>query len=155
ARQAEELGLIVLDGAEEGVVVGGAVGGEFAGDEVDVTGGGDGVGVGGVLRREGGIVAVYVGSGGRFDSRVRREVKTDAGLHVEGSAEFDGRFGVSGRIGKADEGEHCGDADGLFRPVDEFRLRDFVFDGEGIFGGVRIGSGNAGDFAAEAVGEGE
>lgn len=48
AVEGEKLGLVGLHGVEEGVVVGGTCGGDLAEDEVDVAGGGGGVGLRGI-----------------------------------------------------------------------------------------------------------
>jgi len=59
--------LVVLDGAEEGVVVGGAVGGDLARQEIQVARGGDRAGAGLVIGGEGGVIADYGGCGGGTD----------------------------------------------------------------------------------------
>ena len=64
SNEGEELGLVGLDGMEEGVVVSGAGGGDFAQQKIDVTRGGDGLTSCGVLGAEGGVIAVDGGTRG-------------------------------------------------------------------------------------------
>jgi len=60
-----------------------------------------------------------------------------------------------GRIGHANLRQQRRNTDRFFGPVDKFGLGDFVFDGERVFGGGGVGGVDAGDLAAEAVGDGE
>src|SRR5216684_3323638 len=104
--EGEELGLVGLDGMEEGVVVGGAGGGNFAQQEIDVTRGGDGLASSGVLGAEGSVIAVDGRTRGDLCGGARWKMKGNAGLHFERSAQFDGRSssaggGFGGRIGQA------------------------------------------------------
>ena len=106
SNEGEELGLVGLDGMEEGVVVGGAGGGNFAQQEIDVTGGGDGLASCGVLGAEGSVIAVDGSACGDLCGGARGEMKRNAGLHFERSAQFDGRSSSAGggfgrRIGQA------------------------------------------------------
>ena len=125
--QGEELGLIGLDGVEEGGVVGGTVGGDLAAQEVDVTGGGDGAGIGVVAGGEGGVVAVDDGAGGKFDAGAGWKMEGYARLHVERGAQVDRRcfVGVSdfaGKIGYGQNRERSGDAHRFLGPVHELGL---------------------------------
>jgi hypothetical protein len=87
------LGLIVLDGVEEGGIVGGALGGDLARKKVDVAGGGDGEGFGGVLRGEGGVIADDGCAGRESWSCAGREVQSHVSFNFQGGAELDGRDG--------------------------------------------------------------
>src|SRR5450755_427625 len=95
-RQGEALGLVGLDGVEEGGVVGGAVGGDLAVEEIDVAGSGDDGVLGAVAGGEGGVVAIDDRSGGDFDAGTRGEVEGQAGVYVERGAQIDGASGGAG-----------------------------------------------------------
>src|SRR6266850_4115206 len=56
--EGEVLGFVVPDGAEEGVVVGGALGGDLPQEKIDMARGGDGRAFRGVLGGEGSVVAL-------------------------------------------------------------------------------------------------
>src|SRR6266704_2382507 len=72
---------------EEGVVVGGAGGRNFAQQEIDVTGGGDGLASCGVLGAEGSVIAVDGRTRGDLCGGARGEMKRNAGLHSARSAD--------------------------------------------------------------------
>jgi len=83
------LGLVVQDGVEEGVVICGAVGGNFPQEEMDVTGGADYRTLHGVLRGEGGVIALDGCAGGRTDCRAGGKMEGHVGVDFERGAEFD------------------------------------------------------------------
>ena len=89
AFEGEVLGLVVPDGAEEGVVVGGALGGDFSQKKIDVARGGDGQAFGGVLRSESGVIALDGGSGGSLRGGAGRKTQRHMRFDFEGRAEFD------------------------------------------------------------------
>ena len=84
--QGEVLRLIGLDGVEEGGVVGGAIGGDLAVEEIDVAGGADDGVLGAVARGEGGVVAIDHRAGGDFDAGAWWEVQGEASVYVERGA---------------------------------------------------------------------
>src|SRR5216684_1957631 len=106
AVEGEILGLVVEDGTEEGVVVGGAGGGDLPKQKVDVAGSGDGQTLGGVLGGEGGVIASDGSAGWGGGGRAGGKMQSHVGFDFEGSAEFDGGSGgtwgrVCGRVGQA------------------------------------------------------
>src|SRR6266446_41502 len=72
--EGEELGLVALDGVEEGVVVSGAGGGDLTEEEIHAARGGDGVSLGGVMGGERGVVAYDRSAGGRLSGCAGREM---------------------------------------------------------------------------------
>ena len=154
------MGLVALDGVEEGVVVGSALGGDLPQKKMDVAGRGDDRPFGGVLGRVAGVIALD-GSAGRRDCGCGgRKMQGHVGFDFEGRAQFNGRRGstcggLCGQIGQAKLGKRSGDAYRFLRPIDEFRLGDFVIDGEGLFRRVRVGGVHASHLPAEPVGQRE
>ena len=104
------MGLVVEDGTEEGVVVGGAGGGDLTQEKVDVAGSSDGQTLGGVLGGKGGVIALDGSGSWRGGGRAGGKAECHVGFDFEGSAEFDGRCsgawsGLCGRIGQAQLGQ--------------------------------------------------
>src|SRR6266403_2629991 len=106
AVEGEKLGLIALNGVEESVVVGGAVGGDLPEQKVDVARGGGYLSFRGVLGGESGVVALDGGASWRGNDRAGGNVQGHVGFDFERSAKFDGRSSrawglLCGRIGQA------------------------------------------------------
>lgn len=146
-----------MDGVEEGGVIGGSVGGDLAVEEVDVAGSGDDACPDVVSGGEGGVVAIDDRAGRDFDAGAWWKAEGDAGIYIERDAEVDGGSGASGfrfrgQFRDAELREQGWNADGFFRPVDEFGLRDLVFDGERKFRGGRVRGTDRCDVAAQSVG---
>ena len=87
AVEGEFLSFVVLDGADEGVVVGGTRGRDFAKKELEMARGGDGGTGRGILRCEFGVIALDGGAGGYLSGSARRKVKDHAGLDLERRAQ--------------------------------------------------------------------
>lgn len=68
------LGLVGLNGVQEGRVVSGMVGGDLAVEEIDVAGCGDYGALGVIAGHESGVVAVDDGAGGNFRAGAWREM---------------------------------------------------------------------------------
>src|SRR5467141_1112618 len=93
AVEGEVLGLVVLNDAKEGVVIGGAARGNLPQQKVDMARGRDGQSFRGVLRGEGGVVALDGGAGGDARGCSRREMQSHLGLDFQRRTEFDGGGG--------------------------------------------------------------
>ena len=88
--EGEDLGLVGLDGVEEGGVVDGAGGGDLAKDEIDVPRSKDDVSFGGVVGREGCVVTLNRCSAGSLDRYAGWKMQDEAGLDVQRRAQIDG-----------------------------------------------------------------
>src|ERR1700693_3142828 len=97
AVEGEVLGFVVLDGAEEGVVVGGAFGGDLSQEKIDVPRGGDDRAFRGILGGKGGVVALDGSSCGSLRVCAGRKMQGHVRFDLEGRAEFDGGRGGAGR----------------------------------------------------------
>src|SRR6266481_10041554 len=91
--EGEVLGLVGEDDAEEGVVVGGAFGGDLPKQKVNMARGCDGQSFRGVLGGEGGVIALDGGAGGDARGCSRREMQSHLGLDFQRRTEFDGGGG--------------------------------------------------------------
>ena len=97
--QSQELGLIGLDGVEEGGVVGATIGVDIAMEKVNVADGRDGSGLRVVAGGERGVVAIDDRARGGFDARSRGKMQGDAGVDIEWVAEIDGTSFIFGFAG--------------------------------------------------------
>src|SRR5258708_24199597 len=88
AVEGKVLGLVVLDGAEEGVVVGGALGGDLPQQKVDMARGGDHQGFCGILGGEGGVIALDGSACRRGGRRAGGKVECHLGFDFKWSAEL-------------------------------------------------------------------
>ncbi len=160
AVEGEILGFVVLDSAEESIVVGGALSGDLSQEKIDVARGGDGRAFRGILGGEGSIVALDGRAGGSLYAGAGRKMQGHVRFNVEWGAKLDGRRGAAGRwfcgrIGQANLRQQRGDMHGLLGPIDEFGHGDFVIESERLARGGRVGCGDAGHLSTEPIGDGE
>src|SRR6266404_3647707 len=97
AVEGEILGFVVLDSAEESIVVGGALSGDLSQEKIDVARGGDGRAFRGILGGEGSIVALDGRAGGSLYAGAGRKMQGHVRFNVEWGAKLDGRRGAAGR----------------------------------------------------------
>src|SRR5271163_1267046 len=157
AFQSKDLGFVVLDGAEESAVIGGAISGNFFQDEIQAAGGGQRRILRGILGSVGGEVAADRSACGNLYGCSSGDMNCRGYLDIERSPQvYGGGRRSRGRlcrwIGKSEQGENRGEVKRLLRPVHKFRLRDFILDDKRIARLVRIGRGCVRDLPAETIG---
>src|SRR6266436_6791849 len=80
----EVRGFVVPDGAEEGVVVGGAIGGDLPQEKIDMARGSDSRAFRRILGGKDGVVALDGGAGGRLRGGAGRKMQGHSRFDLEG-----------------------------------------------------------------------